>query len=295
MKQFLLKIGLFAIVFFIIDKGFYYVIDFLPSKQPDRRLEYLMDGKINADILILGSSRAAHNVMAEEMQKQTQMSTHNLGFRGTNIDFHLFILKNYLAKNIKPKKIIYVADVPFMFDKSALVFRTNVLRPFVKYPEFRNVLIQKKELSLLAEFLNLSCFSFSTATKKENITIENFTTKLGSNPLPVEEYEGVGENFTENKKHTISNHLIKQFIEIQTISKNNNIQFFLVIPPNNEKLDTVFVETIKNNLIPNSRFYCYKDNYTTAGNSYFYDISHLNKNGAIVFTTEISTFINQNK
>lgn len=295
MKQFLLKLALFALVFLIIDKAFYFVIDDLPKKTPDKRLEYLIEGKINDDVLILGSSRAAHNVLAEELEKQTKMKAYNLGFRGTNLDFHLFILKNYLAKNKKPKKIIYVADVPFMFDKNALVFRTTIFKPFVKHSEYRNLLIEKGEFSQLAYFLNLARFSFETATKKESITIENFTTKLGSNPLPIENYKGLGENFIENKKATIDKYLIQQFIEIQNISKKNNIQFYVVIPPNNEKLDTNFVNIIQKNVLPESKFYCYQGNYKTKKASYFYDISHLNKAGAFVFTTEISTFINQNK
>ena len=295
MKNFLLRIGLFALLFLIIDQFFYFVVIKLPEKQIDKRIEKLINGKINANVIVLGSSRAAHNVLAEDLEKQTQLKSFNLGFRGSNISFHLFLLQKYLKHNKVPKKIIYVADVPFMFDEKALVFRNDVLLPFVKYSEYRNILIENNQLSKMAYFSNLAKFNFHTVTKKANVSIENFNTNLGSNPLPIENYKGKGDSFVENKKATISKNLIIQFKEIQAICNKNNIDFYLVIPPNNEPLNVNFVKTIENNLLSSSQLYVYKNNYTTKNHSYFYDISHLNKNGANIFTTEISTFINQDK
>ena len=61
-------------------------------------------------------------------------------------------------------------------------------------------------------------------------------------------------------------------------------------------IKTIFdllLQTDNWNLLPTSKFYLYKNNYKTKNDSYFYDISHLNKNGATVFTQEISAFINK--
>lgn len=291
MKQFLLRIGLFVLVLFCIDQFFYIVVDRLPENQVDKRVEKLIQGKINADVLILGSSRAAHNVIAEDLESLTKLKSFNLGFRGSNVSFHKFLLKNYLKKNKTPKKLIYVADVPYMFDEKALVFRNDVLLPFVKYSEYRNVLIENDELSKLAYFSNLARFSFSIIIKKPIQSIENYNTILGSNPLPVEKYKGLGENFVANKKVEISKNIIHQFIEFQTICKQSNVELYLVIPPNNEPLDLKFVSELKQNCLPTTKFYSYKKKYFTKNNNYFYDVSHLNKNGAALFTKEVASLL----
>jgi hypothetical protein len=291
MKQFLFKIGVFGLFFLIIDQCFYFVVQSLPTKQIDRRVEKLIQGNINAEVLVLGSSRAAHNILAEDIESLTKLKSFNLGFRGSNVSFHKFLLKNYLVKNTKLKKLIYVVDVPFMFDEKALKFRNDVLLPFVKYSEYRNVLIENDELSKLAYFSNLARFSYSIIIKNPIQSIENYNTILGSNPLPVEKYKGHGENFVVNKKVEISKNIIHQFIEIQTICKQSNIELYLVIPPNNEPLDLKFVSKLKQNCLPTTKFYSYKNNYFTKNNNYFYDVSHLNKNGAALFTKEVASLL----
>jgi hypothetical protein len=291
MKQFLFKIGVFGLLFLIIDQCFYFVVQSLPTKQIDRRVEKLIQGNINADVLVFGSSRAAHNILAEDLEKQTKLKSFNLGFRGSNVSFHLFLFNNYLKKNKIPKKLIYVVDVPYMFDEKALVFRNDVLLPFVKYSEYRNVLIENDELSKLAYFSNLARFSYSIIIKKPIQSIENYNTISGSNPLPVEKYKGLGENFVANKKVEFSKNKINQFIEFQTICKQSNIELYLVIPPNNEPLDLKFVSKLKQNCLPTTKFYSYKKKYITKNNNYFYDVSHLNKNGAALFTKEVASLL----
>ena len=283
----------FVLIFFLLDASFYYVIKNIPAKQPDQRLVSLIQGKINADILVLGSSRAAHNILAEDIEKHTHSKTFNLGFRKTNVEFHLNLLRLYLSKNKKPKQLIYLADVPFMFDEKALVFRTDVFLPFVYYPEYKNLLIDKGELSKMAYFLNLARFSFHTATKLPAVSIENFTTLQGSNPLPLENYKGVGDHFVANKKAVISYRLIREFKELQKLCLAHQIEFYLVVPPNNQPLDKEFIKYIQSDLFSTSKYYLYQLNYSTIDNCYFYDESHLNKNGATVFTGELSEFLNQ--
>ncbi len=291
MKKWGLHIALFSLCFLVLDTGYFWVLKQIPVKQPDRRLEKLITGKINADILILGSSRAAHNLLAEELEKQVHQSAFNLGFRGTNVSFHLQVLQWYLQKNKTPKILVYVADVPFLFDQEALKYRTDLLLPFVCYSEYNKELIRQGALSKLAYGLNFAKSTYQTAFTTPRKTIENHTDTRGSNPLPVEKYRGNGDHFVAHRKIVEDSKKIEDFQQLQKLCKKNGIQLVVAIPPNNEPLDVAFVSTLKEQCWPSTACYTYQRKYTTPNHRYFYDVSHLNQLGANLFTQEISTFL----
>ncbi len=293
MKQFLLRLGIFCLVVVLFDQLFYLVIQDLPNSQVDKRVEGVVTGTINADVLVLGSSRAAHNVLAETLVSTTYKKAFNLGFRGSNVSFHLFLMQTYLKHNRKPKAVIYVVDVPYLFDPEALVFRNDALLPYVKYPVFTTALVAQDQLSPLAYVSNFAKTNYKVLTDQPQVSIENFTTRLGSNPLPVLPYKGVGAHFVPNKKKLVSPTLIRDFKALQRLCAQQTIPFYCVVPPNNVSLDTVFVQKLKGYLLPSTIFYSYKGNYTTANNINFYDISHLNQKGATLFTKELVTLLPQ--
>ncbi|MGL2988094.1 hypothetical protein ACSVH5_10895 [Flavobacterium sp. RSSA_27] len=291
MKKLITHILLFCSCFLILDACYYFVLQKIPAKQPDRRLEQLIKGEIQADVLILGSSRAAHNILAEDLSNLTKQKAFNLGFRGTSVDFHLQLLQWYLAHNAVPKTIIYTADVPFMFDRDVLKYRTDLLLPFVCYQEYCNVLIEKGALSKLALVLNFAKSNFNTVFVTPKVTIENYTTKLGSNPIPVELYKGNGEHFIADKNIVMDNKMIKAFKQLQDLCVQMHIELLVVIPPNNKPLNSNFIKILKKQCFESTLLYTYSSNFKTSKNHYFYDVSHLNVLGAKKFTNEIGNFI----
>ena len=294
MKKWVLHIVSFSLCFLFIDACYYFVLKRIPSKQPDKRLELLVTGQIQTDLLVLGSSRAYHNILAEDLEYLLKNKTFNLGFRGTNVSFHLQLLQWYLNYNSAPKIIVYVADIPYIYDRDALQYRTDLLLPFVCHDLFRNHLVEKDKLSKMAYVLNFAKSNFHTVFKTPSVTIENRTTSQGSNPLPVESYKGNGTNFIVNKKVVIDPEKIHDFNQIQLICLKRGIKLVVAIPPNNHSLDYNFISIFKKKCLPDTFFYEYNLNYKTPKNEFFYDVSHLNKNGAKKFTEEISIFINHN-
>ena len=53
MKRFFQNALLFLLLFFLVDKLFYWKIEALPEQELDKRLEWILEGKMNKDILIL--------------------------------------------------------------------------------------------------------------------------------------------------------------------------------------------------------------------------------------------------
>ena len=55
-----------------------------------------------------------------------------------------------------------------------------------------------------------------------------------------------------------------------------------------------FENRIRDLALPNSKFFIYDTTNSVYQNKlYFYDESHLNQKGATIFTSELSTFLNQ--
>jgi hypothetical protein len=300
MKKFLLKIGLFALVLFIFDKGFYYFLDKAPTLEYDQRLEQVINGKINKDLIVLGSSRGAGNIIASQIEKETKLSSYNLSYTGSNVLFHEFILKSVLKFNKKPKKIILSIDSTheFIYEET-LNFKFDKLYPLSKYNYINNELIDKKErniASLLFCLGRLSKNSFSL--KKEQIPTKNPFLPCGSMPF-VEKLPGSNIEFSKNiEVYDIKKELpekLKAFKNIQTICNENNIQLIFVFSPNFKAYNVDFEKRFRKLMLPENKILIYnKTNPIYKDKAYYFDVSHLMKSGAVIFTSEISTFINKN-
>jgi hypothetical protein len=71
----------------------------------------VMSGKVNAEIIINGSSRALSHYDPRIIQRMTGLSSFNLGMNASQIDVELAILKNYLKHNATPKVVIQNLDL----------------------------------------------------------------------------------------------------------------------------------------------------------------------------------------
>lgn len=156
MKNFIKNSILFLLIFFIVDKGFYYFLFKAPAREYDKRLELVYLGKMNKKIIILGSSRGSDNILAGQIQNATGKSTYNLSYQGCDVTFQYFMLYTLLKFNHKPETVILLVDNPYEFDSlSNLSFRTDRLVPLLKYNYFNDLLISRKEKTLFSKVLYL--------------------------------------------------------------------------------------------------------------------------------------------
>lgn len=301
MKKFLLKISLFALLLFIIDKGFYYFLDQAPKLEYDKRLEAVINGNMNKDLLVLGSSRGAGNIIASQIEKETQLTSYNLSYPGSNVMFHEFILKSLLQFNKAPKTIVFSIDNPYEFiPEKSLLFRLDRLYPLSKYNFINQELIAQEERNVLSKAfclarLNKASFSLQPVSKP----IENPFLPCGSMPFIKKISSSKMEFIKTIAPYDTQTELpekLQAFKNIQTICKENNIQLIFVFSPNYNTFNTNFEKRFRTLLLPENKIVVYDtDNPIYNDETYYFDVSHLMKNGATVFTTEISTFINQNK
>jgi hypothetical protein len=188
MKQLLIRLFVFALCFVVLDKAFIWVRDSAPKREVDRRLEMIVTGKIQSDVLIYGSSRGARSVIAKVFTDSLGISAYNLSFPGSDVTFHEFLLRTTLQTkgNKKPKTVILVVDDSDELKVSkSLKFRLDRMYPLVKYKVIRDELVKRKEKKpvlnelLVLHQMNKSSFLF----KQRKFTKNDSIMQCGSMPI----------------------------------------------------------------------------------------------------------------
>lgn len=93
----------------------------------------IVHGKINADIVIFGSSRALAHYDPRIIQRATGFSAYNIGLNGSQTDLQLARLRAYLNHNRKPKLLIVNFDL-FSFVTSHEIYDPAQYVPYMTEP-----------------------------------------------------------------------------------------------------------------------------------------------------------------
>lgn len=293
MKKFLIKILLFCIAFFVFEKAFYVFLYISPKLEKDKRLEFVLNGDLNKDLIILGSSRGARNIIANQIEDSLNITSYNLSYPGSNIEFHDFLLQSLITYNQKPKVVLLAVDDPTeLLPSESINFRLDRLYPLAKYDYINNEMIKRGEKTFLSKFLVLARIN------KRNIDIREKTfsaldtiRQCGSMPISFqrENREFVFNNNTNNYKVDAElPEKVKAFKNLQNLCMNNNIQLVIIYSPNFKKHNVSFEKRIKELSHPMVTSIAYDTtNQIYKNKDYYYDETHLKTTGAVIFTNEI--------
>ena len=99
----------------------------------------LVDGRINSQILINGSSRALCHYDSRIIQNVTGKSTFNIGMNASQIDLQLAMLKTYLKHNQRPEYLIQNLDA-FSFETTerGKLYDPGYFMPYLRENEIYN-------------------------------------------------------------------------------------------------------------------------------------------------------------
>lgn len=288
---------LFFLLFFLIEKGTWFFISETPKREYDKRLEALIKGKINKDIIVIGSSKGAGNILANQLETETGLTSYNLSYQGSNVNFHHFILKTLLKFNKTPKYIVLSIDSPSEFKTDiSLNYRKDALLPLTKYNYINTELVQQGINSPMSYLFLLGRYNkyhavFRDVFVNTNNPIDSFGSmgiikkkKVALNYN--QEIERYNKNFEDKTK-------LEAFKAIQDICKVNKIDLIFVFSPSFSVFDSSFFKRFEKLKKPENRIFVYDTLKSVYRNpDFFYDESHLLTNGAKFFTSEISEFIN---
>lgn len=302
MKKFLITSLIFFIGFFIIDKALLLLRNYSPKTEVDKRLEMIITGKIQSDVLIYGSSRGARDIIASQLADSLKTTAYNLAFPGSGVEFHTFLLEQTLKNgNKKPSLVMLVVDDPTeLLPNGLLHFRLDRLYPLVKYPVIREQLVERDgKNEYLSKFFIVSQLGISNfnVLQKHFRPIDTLFSD-GSMPISWQDSRFNGKYINNIAYYNIKEEIPSNreaYMKFVKLCRDNNIRLLIVSPPNCYKSTIGFNERMKE-LAGNEAAYLLFDStkaYTKDG-SYYYDDVHLKSNGAVIFTSEVAEYINKN-
>lgn len=300
MARFLKTLIFFIVLFLLFDRLFYSFLWISPKLEVDKRLEEVITGKINKDLMVFGSSRGARNIIASQIEDSLSIEAYNLSYPGSDITFHEFMLRSVIKFNKKPKIVLLVIDNPDEFyPSSSIKFRLDRLYPLSKYDYINEELILKGEKSILSNFIVLERINKRNFDiRKKQFSALDTIFKCGSMPISFQDNRTSYQNDTILRKYETNKELkekLAAFNSFQNLCTEHGIKMIVVFPPQLINIDNGLEERIRALTSTSATIYSYdKQNPVYQNKNYFYDIAHLKKNGAQVFTNEIINFLKVN-
>ncbi|MCZ7555274.1 MAG: hypothetical protein M5R41_02575 [Bacteroidia bacterium] len=299
MRTFLFRCALFALSLFLFDKLFLFVMEYSPRTEIDKRLELILEGEMNHDIVILGSSRAARSIIAGHIDTATGHSTFNLAYPGSDIEFQEFVLRTLLRFNAAPSLLVLAVDDADQLRKNEVVkFRYDRLYPLVKYDYILRELIDRGEKNeWIAKVFILHRLYYGNLDLRQK-QFSRLDTMLSCGSMPVsfrDERKELRYVYASNEYDTReeSPSKVAAFTRILDLCARRSIDVLICFPPSFVSHNGAFESRIRGLAAPRAR-YCTYD--TTKFHVYrdprnFYDAGHPTRRAAEEFSSEIADSI----
>lgn len=265
----------------------------------------LYNSKINADLLIMGSSRAEFHISPKILETALSLSTYNLGISAWHFDMQYARFRMYLQHNRKPKYIIHNVDI-YGFSKRTDVADYPQFLPYIQDTILQNVMHQHKgEFDIYQQNIPLLKYK-----NQQKLAFEGFFGFMGFSNLydTTSKYKGYrGNNYTWNKDferfkkrfpkgaiYRFDKEVKRQFEEYLSFCRQENIKVVLVYAPeyyevqpyykNKRELMSLCQESVKKY---GCYFLDYSKNPLCYNRIYFYNSQHLNQKGATLFSLDL--------
>ncbi len=292
------KFIILVIVCLLADKALFFLLNRDIEANFDWRLNKVIQGKVNTEVLIIGSSRGARGIIASDIESKLKMKTLNLCYPGSNVVFHDFVLTTYLKYNRKPKIVVLSVDDDLEFVENPwLGYRVDVLYPLTKNDYINDILIERKENSRYSKYFNIPRlrkihlnFGAPKLEKTDSIL------PCGSMPIRFRNKEAIfgirDTNIVTYNKTLENSFYVDSYLHILKTCEKENIKVYLAIPPNYKPMNPTFIARLKELTPKNVKAHIYNQSEKRYCDSlYFYDLTHLRRNGAKLYTKELADFL----
>lgn len=273
----------------------------------------IIEGDLNSDLVILGSSRGYVSYDPRIIQKTTGLSSFNLSINAGAYNLQGLKFESYLDKNRYPKVIIQNIDLthfsksnhipekyqflPYLDNKKLARelsdinsdYRWNNYIPLFKYNPYKSFLLK----GLLSFFGK----KYSISPTIKGFSPKNLMFKKDSYNLKrLRELQSDSSNIQLFRKKLL---ITKEFLNRY---KTDSVKIFFVWAPEyKERFDIIasIVNPVKVDLagmvseIPGVYFLDFSEDPINLKKEYFYDTFHLNQKGAALFSTKISIEIDR--
>lgn len=308
MKKFLVKILVFIVpIIAILYPVDLFLSNYLKKSNTHAFGEYsvwndLIEGNINSEIVIYGSSRAWVGINPNLIGKELNKKVYNLGIDGHNFWLQYLRHQILLKYNKKPRHIIVSID-PFTFERREDLYNKDQFLPYLLYNNnFHQSLKPYKGYS--TTYYYIPCLRFIGRTKAVNAAFGSLIKPNTNEAGRVNGFKAINTKWNKDLEKAIQKikfykidfhkptiRLFKRFIKE---CKEENIKLIFIYTPEHmlgqefikEKklLMNLMNEITSKNNIP---FIDYSKDSICSDKKYFYNSNHLNKLGSEKFTIKL--------
>ena len=242
---------------------------------------------VDADLVILGNSRAEGGYDDALMTSLSGMKCLNLGWCGYPFDFDYHVMYNtYLSQNKKPRYIIVDAGPWAFFDHVSSVYSIEML-PYINRPEFKFYVEMCPQLSKADRFLFVRYFGKLGKVIKELYSFEH------PNTNPIKEKRWSKDYFGKPQKLECNRKIVYLFHDFLDECLAEDIEVIVVVSPMHIEDGSSYFDmddfwTILKSCAAGTGFKIasYLD-YFGNDTIYFSDPAHLNDHGRNVFSAKL--------
>jgi hypothetical protein len=315
MKSFLLKITKLSILCYVLLWLLQFIVDHgLKSSQDELYYDWnkIYKGRINTDIIFLGSSRTLKHYNPNIFEDKLSMTSYNLGANGAPFDIQTIKRKAYLKNNTKPKLIVLNVDIGSLL-KAEELYKKEQYLPYYSFDNFKDLKALDENITLEYmlpmykyrdnfDLLTLSVLAYFDTKKTEVKTNKGFH---GSNQSWNGEFEKRKKDLKGNKfdySHVDYNNRVTFFKNTVEELDSSETEVLLVWAPEYiERQDLegeMFIKSKKmfkevSEKYKRLKFIDFTNDTICKSKIYFYDSYHLNKKGASIFSTQLADSISK--
>jgi hypothetical protein len=263
----------------------------------------VMQGQVDADILISGSSRAMFQYDPRIIEVETKLKSFNIGRNGTQLHEQFHLLKLFLRRNKRPAYLIQNLDM-LSFSKNDDITDPKQYIPWLNHEDVYGPLFQQKRYYLVYRWCPLLAMvraggmqaAVSGLLKSGTAQTDEFK---GYTPQYLawnsDNLEKIKTQHPSGLRWTLDPQKMQTLADLLEISRENEIQVVLVYSPdylevhkyfpNRSETIQAFREIAGRFQVP---FWDYSDDPISGDRSYFYNTQHRNQAGASIFSKSIA-------
>jgi hypothetical protein len=269
----------------------------------------IMEGKVNADIVITGSSRALVQYDPRTIEAVTGRSAFNLGRNGSQTDMQVAFLKAYLAHNRRPAVVIHNLDA-FSFVTTQQIFEPVQYIPYLYDSSLYDPMLKIDRDTWKSRYIPL----YGYVVEDMNFTwldgVAGFfgwspheDYFLGFNPRHLYwtgDFESFKEANPQGVRFDIEPAGIEDLKNLVSICKQNGIQLIFVYSPEYKQMQQItsnraeiFVEFHRIAETDSIPIWDYSNWQYNTDKQLFYNSQHLNADGAALFSEDLARRLEQ--
>ena len=292
---------IFLCLLFIGDRIIGYELKKIYFKQKSGdyyQTTYAIDS-VHQQLLIFGSSRALHHYVSPIFEKYTDQSTYNLGRDGRNIMYSEAILSQILSYH-HPREIILDVtpdEFTWMAGEEGRDAMVTALLPYTNTPLIYKTIEKHDKVDLLLSqvfwtypynSISAQIFGNYLGLFKAEKSINGYEPLKGSKISKLQNFNP--QNISSNFKGDSS--LVNSFKNFIALARKNKIACFVVVSPTNQLNSNDCIPYLqKLTEEAGCQFYDCTNLKMFKNTALYYDDSHLNNTGAVMFSNYLATQI----